>query len=95
MSDRLNCWQYWNCGREKGGLMAETLGVCPVTTAMKYDGINHGTSAGRFCWKVAKTTPVESGLHGCTGHCRTCEFYSRVLFEEQEAFDGQFASAAK
>ncbi len=93
MTDRLNCWQFRNCGREKGGLLADLLGVCPVAAAMKHDGVNHGTAAGRYCWRIAKVTPVESGLQGCTGQCRSCEFYSRVLFEEQEAVDGQFASA--
>ena len=95
MSDRLNCWQFRNCGRERGGLLSDLLGVCPVADAMKYDGINHGTAAGRYCWKIAKITPVESGLQGCSGQCRSCEFYTRVLFEEQESVDGRFASTLR
>ncbi|MFQ6113174.1 MAG: two-CW domain-containing protein [bacterium] len=39
---KLNCWEYKNCGREKGGVLAEVLGECPVSTAMKFDGLNDG-----------------------------------------------------
>lgn len=95
MTDRLNCWQFRNCGREKGGLLVEQFGECPVATAMKFDGINHGSAAGRYCWKIAKEMPVESGLQGCTGQCRSCEFYTRVLFEEQEAASGPFACTVR
>ena len=95
MEDKLNCWQFRNCGRGPGGLLVETLGLCPAATTMKFDGTNHGTAAGRYCWKIAKGTPSESGLRGCTGLCRSCEFYTRVVVEEQESARGQFANTIR
>jgi len=73
------------CGREKGGLMAELLGECPVSAAMEFDGLNDGIGAGRACWMVPaaachKDTARYSRMHPCLG----CEFYHRVLFEEEE-----------
>ena len=82
---KLNCWEFMNCGREKGGLMVDHLGECPVCSSMKYDGLNDGRGAGRACWMVGST--------GCTGHhnrlkgprrCLECEFYKRVLFEQEK-----------
>ena len=81
---KLNCWEFMNCGREKGGLMVGLLGECPVSTTMKYDGLNNGRGAGRACWMV--------GASGCTGRlslasgkpCLACRFYKRVLFEQEK-----------
>jgi hypothetical protein len=86
MPRKLNCWQFKNCGREKGGIMAEKLGECPVSSTMRYDGLNDGIGAGRACWMVPS--------NGCRGHgcnwwrnrqCHECEFYQRVVFEEESA----------
>ncbi|MCM2272392.1 MAG: hypothetical protein NDJ18_07560 [candidate division Zixibacteria bacterium] len=76
---KLNCWQFKNCGREKGGLLAETLGECPAAAQFKYDGINDGRGAGRACWMIPK--PPSSPCFRT--NCQNCEFYRRVLFEEQ------------
>lgn len=90
MTKKLNCWQFKNCGREKGGLMADILGECPVPSAMKYDGMNDGIGAGRACWMAS-----ESGGH-CRNaqvqNCSQCEFYKRVLFEQEERTLFRFAS---
>lgn len=85
---KLNCWQFKNCGREKGGLLADVLGECPVSAALKYDGINDGRSAGRACWMIYKLAAGE-----CSGQaCHTCEFYRRVLFEQDERVCGKYSS---
>jgi len=49
VSRKLNCWEFKNCGREKGGLMVNSIGECPVASAMQYDGMNSGVAAGRVC----------------------------------------------
>lgn len=41
----LNCWEITNCGREKGGLNADELGVCKA----------YAEQMGRSCWAVAGT----------------------------------------
>ena len=85
MTQKLNCWQFKNCGREKGGLLADILGVCPVSIEMKYDGANGGIAAGRACWCFKNSNsfhdPSDFGLPKV---CHECEFYRRVVFEEAE-----------
>jgi len=85
MSRRLNCWEYTNCGMEPGGLFAKTHGSCPVAKMMKFDGINGGQGAGRFCWAV-KNRSGNAGLP-CRNHrlsCTNCAFYRRVHCEEED-----------
>jgi len=86
MSHKLNCWQYKNCGRERGGLLADHLGVCPVSVCAKLDGLNDGRAAGRACWKVAgaamRCTRSASGLGK---PCHQCTFFLRVQYEEANA----------
>ena len=80
---RLNCWEYRLCGREHGGLMVSYLGECPVSTALKYDGLNSGLAAGRACWLVAEAICVAHRPDGPSGAgCHDCEFYRRVVTEE-------------
>ena len=82
MTQLLNCWQFKNCGREEGGVLADVLGVCPVAVSMKHDGTNNGQAAGRVCWEVARTAPA--GLVTCAERgatCQACTFYKRVHFE--------------
>jgi hypothetical protein len=85
MTQKLNCWQFKNCGREKDGLLVETLGECPVSTTLKFDGMNEGRGAGRMCWMVpdsaCRQEPAKLGLFY---RCHTCDFYRRVLFEQEE-----------
>ena len=90
---RLNCWEYRNCGREHGGLMVATWGECPVSSAMKLDGQNGGVAAGRACWLVTNSscTPIDAG--SClVRNCHECEFYRRVMNEEQGKAQGAFHS---
>lgn len=62
--------------------MAEIHGVCPVATAMKFDGVNSGLAAGRTCWAVTERADSVSAGAPDT-RCHRCDFYRRVLFEEE------------
>jgi hypothetical protein len=85
MPRKLNCWEFKNCGRERGGLLAEVLGECPVPKALKYDGLNDGQGAGRACWMVPNSAGRSHLRPGCRANpCLECEFYQRVLFEEAD-----------
>jgi hypothetical protein len=88
---KLNCWQYKNCGREKGGLLAEVLGECPAASEMRYDGINDGRGAGRVCWALAGTT-CQGASAGRAKSCCTCDFYRRVVFEEADGVSCRYSS---
>ncbi len=94
MKGDLNCWQYKNCGREKGGLMVDVLGECPVSTAMKYDGLNGGQGAGRSCWMAPNSACRRDQVGGNRrwDACHNCEFYKRVVFEEKEMTRFRFVS---
>ncbi len=94
MSPRLNCWEFKNCGREKGGLMVATLGECPVASAMHCDGLNNGMAAGRSCWTVNGTGHRFNRVEKVTvNSCHVCEFYKRVVNEEKHAACFKFATA--
>lgn len=97
MSDqlhKLNCWEFKNCGREPGGLLAEHLGQCPVAVAMKFDGINGGIGGGRICWIVNNQggCPAMGGTRA--SGCHECDFYRRVVFEEDKKAAHTFRPAA-
>jgi hypothetical protein len=96
MTKKLNCWEYKNCGREKGGLMTPILGECPVPSFMKYDGLNGGLGAGRSCWMVPHSLCASRNASGTGSHrCYTCEFYKRVVFEQEENTCFKYTSTEK
>ncbi len=68
--------------------MADVLGQCPVSSAMKYDGLNEGVGAGRACWMVPNS--VCRRKRGAS--CYDCEFYKRVVFEEEEKIAFKYSS---
>jgi hypothetical protein len=86
-STKMNCWDYRNCGREIGGTKVEEKGVCPAAVSTIVNGINHGMNGGRVCWAVAGTL----GGRECNltfsqkiVDCVVCDFYQKVLLEEDE-----------
>lgn len=89
MNKKLNCWEYNNCGREKNGIMVPIHGECPVSTTMKYDGLNGGVGAGRVCWLASKS---KCHLKSSTvqKNCRNCSFYKRVMFEQEDSIKAAF-----
>lgn len=83
MCRKLNCWEFINCGREKGGIMVPYLGECPVPHEMKLDGLHDGIGAGRACWMVKETNCVMM-KNKKNKSCFDCRFYKRVVYEEEE-----------
>ena len=86
---KLNCWEFFECGREPGGTNVDRLGPC--TTAIETDatGANHGRAAGRICWTVAGTfnEGVVTGVFAAEKPtCVLCEFHQLVAEEEGEDF---------
>lgn len=83
----LNCWEYFQCGREPGGKNVAEKGVCPATTFQSADGTNHGVAAGRFCWVVKGTLceHITEKMNKLVG-CLKCPFYLEVEREEDRFF---------
>lgn len=86
MSKKINCWEFFNCGREKGGLLTSILGECPVSSVGKLDGVNQGVNGGRACWLVPNSSCAIKETNNLTS-CRECSFYNRVRFEQEVLAD--------
>jgi len=87
--NRINCWEFMKCGREPNGLNADKLGICPVTQFNKFNSINNGKYAGRFCWTIAGTfcDGVPSGTYSEKfSNCLKCSFLIKVNEEESRNF---------
>lgn len=84
-SEKINCWEYTNCGRELGGEKANEMGVCQASLELFADGINNGKNAGRFCWGISGTdngNDVNGTFAKKLLSCRSCGFFKTV--KEQE-----------
>ncbi|MCD4732817.1 hypothetical protein K8R78_01110 [bacterium] len=85
-----NCWEVLNCGREEGGSRTDELGVCPASTDAKYDGVNGGSVAGRFCWVIEGTLcndRIQGNWATKMRHCiMKCDFFKQVQTEEGSEF---------
>jgi len=86
---KLNCWEFKQCGREPSGTRVAELGVCPVATEIRADGIHHGSNGGRCCWVVTGSL-CKGQRQGCYvekfGGCQHCDFYELVKSEESPQF---------
>ena len=86
---KLNCWEFTKCELQHGKEKAEAFGVCPVTAATEYDGINSGKNAGRCCWKVNGTLcelNFRDNRFAKFIHCISCDFFKLVQKEEDKNF---------
>ena len=83
--ERLNCWEYMDCGREPGGKRVSLLGVCPAAVNIESHGINHGQAAGRFCWPVEETLCPGTGQDKVK-RCYDCPFFKEVAEQEGDSF---------
>ena len=86
-----NCWEHIRCGREPGGRNVRSLGVCPVSTETRLDGLNRGTNGGRACWAVPPDLVFGSEVKAPQGvsrhhNCLRCPFFQCVKSEEGESF---------
>jgi protein phosphatase len=84
-SNKQNCWEYMQCGRQPGGNKAKKLGLCPAAIDPTFNGFNRGTHAGRMCWLVAGTfchAKVQGTFAEKQSSCKHCEFYQKVHAEE-------------
>jgi len=84
--NKLNCWEFNNCGREPGGANANELGICPATTERRLDGVHGGKNAGRACWVVAMTLcngKLQGSFAKKYDNCMECDFCKKVKEEER------------
>ncbi len=82
---KTNCWEYKRCGREAGGAKVRELGVCPAYEDQANEGLNGGSRAGRYCWKVAGTFcggKIQGTWAVKMGSCSQCDFFRAVRAEQ-------------
>ena len=86
---KVNCWEFYGCGRESGGVNAMECGICPASIEKRLDGIHGGKNAGRSCWAVGGTFCegcVKEDFNEKFHSCRECDFYKTVAHEEGSNF---------
>jgi hypothetical protein len=69
----MNCWEYKHCGREKGGVHAESKGVCP---AYPYHGQHCARVAGTLCGGKVQGEFAPKLLS-----CLRCDFYQSLHYD--------------
>ena len=86
MSDnRMNCWEFKQCGREPGGRNVEKYGRCSVPVSVEHNGMNNGKNGGRSCW-ILREAACEKIMRACRvdeiKECRQCRFHIHVKKSE-------------
>lgn len=103
MTEKRNCWEIKDCGREPGGKTAELRGVCPAAVAQEAHGLNNGINGGRICWAISGTY-CDGIAHGSFAEnrlsCMSCEVFNTIREEEGIAafnllLPGQLMRASK
>ncbi len=87
---RLNCWEFKKCGRERNGKNVQEMGVCPAALDDSFDGINSGINGGRICWAVAGTFcegQKQGTFHVKRESCVRCDFF-KMVSRQEGASDG-------
>lgn len=82
---KMNCWEYMECGCEPGGFNAERLGVCPAAIDKDFDGTNTGKNGGRYCWAITGTLcdgKPQGSFAGKFEDCHECSFFK--IIEQQQ-----------
>ena len=89
MLEKINCWEFKNCGREQGGVHADEFGVCPAAQSIEFDEVNYGKNGGRFCWGIEGTF-CDGKLQGSRieklQDCLACNFLKNVNEDEGRSF---------
>jgi serine/threonine protein phosphatase PrpC len=84
-SNKQNCWEFMQCGRQPGGENSRKHGICPAASDTTFNNFNQGINAGRACWLVAGTFcggKVQGTFAEKQLSCKRCRFYQKVHAEE-------------
>jgi hypothetical protein len=89
--EKLNCWEFENCGRGPVGWHTGNRSACIASTEKRTDGVNSGRNGGRTCWAIAGTEcggkpqcPVAQNVDTC----ESCLFCLIVMEEEHPNYVG-------
>lgn len=82
---KVNCWEFIKCGREKNGIKAKAVGICPVATESSAHGLNGGENGGRMCWVVSDVccnSKIQCSDGRLKDTCFSCDFLNKVINDE-------------
>lgn len=88
-SRKLNCWEFFGCGRELEKIIVPESGVCRASIDTSANGTNRGINGGRICWAISGTfkgDKVEGHYAKKLLSCRSCKFFRTVRDEEGVKF---------
>ena len=86
---RMNCWEFFDCGREPGGTNEREFGPCPAASITELDTVNGGTNGGRLCWAIAGTFckgKVQGSYAQKLGDCLKCDFHTFVRYQQRDTY---------
>lgn len=89
MKEKVNCWEYKNCGRNEGGNHVHDMGICPSAEEQRLDGVHGGINGGRACWVISGTLcrgEVQGTFAQKFKSCLACDFYRHVKQDEHPNF---------
>jgi hypothetical protein len=78
MSEKLNCWEFMNCGRGPADNDHKSPGLCLVSSEISASGLNGGMNGGRLCWVINEAYCASKAA----SKCFQCEFRYKVMAEE-------------
>lgn len=82
---KMNCWEYFRCGRQPEGKNVHDFGVCPASSDHHANGINFGKNGGRACWAIDGTLcngAIRKSFAKKIPNCIHCPFYILVSGQE-------------
>lgn len=95
---KINCWEFYSCGKEEGGVNVGPEGPCPASTFEAANNFMGGKNGGRACAYIAGTFCSQT-LEGTQRNfcqsslainqfklCTDCDFYHLLRKEEKDKF---------
>ncbi|WP_438616458.1 two-CW domain-containing protein [Oceanidesulfovibrio indonesiensis] len=82
--EKIPCWEFKKCGREKGGAKESEMGVCP---AWPNDGHNCASVSGTFCGGVVQEEQAKK-----IANCSKCDFFISPHYERKQTHSGAGAA---
>ena len=82
--ERMNCWEFNECGREAGGVNVPERGECPAATMKEADGFCGGVNGGRACAYITGTFcggTIQGTMREKEKNCGECAFYAMLKKE--------------
>lgn len=87
--NRMNCWEFFECGREPNGKKVKEFGVCPAANCTELNTVNDGNNGGRCCWAIAGTYcggKAQGTYAQKLGDCLKCDFHTFVRHQQREGY---------